>query len=150
MAKCCWRGVFLVDEVAGCGEPVVEDILLFLEHSLLVPALAVLAAAAHVGNGEVSALLEPPGPGGIPRRCLAEVEAAVASHQQAGGTVLRQAFLAGDEHGDLGAVCRFVEDLLEFVLGGVEGDFGLGKEFAFAGESCRCGRWWAVESRTRS
>ena len=84
MAKCCGRGVLLVDEVAGGREPVVEDILLLLEHALLVPAFAVFAAAAHVGDGEPSALLNPPGPGGIPGGRLAEVEAAIAGHEQAG------------------------------------------------------------------
>ena len=74
------RRVLLVDKIAGCGEPVVEDILLLFEHALFVPAFAVLAATSHVGDREVSTLLEPPGPCGIPRRRFAEVEAAIPCH----------------------------------------------------------------------
>ena len=45
-----------------------------------------------------------------------------------------QAFFAGDEHGDLRAVFRFVEDLFEFVLRGVKGDFRLDEDVALPGE----------------
>src|SRR5438552_18207870 len=98
-----------------------------------MPAFAIFAAAPHVGYGKVSALLNPPGPGRVPCWRLTQVEAAVAGHEQTGGSILRQAFFAGDEHGDLGTVARFREDLLEFVLRGVEGDCGFGEEFAYAG-----------------
>ena len=39
---------FVLDEVLGDGDEVVEDVLLLLEHAGLVPRLAVLGAAAHV------------------------------------------------------------------------------------------------------
>ena len=64
---------------------------------------------------------------------IAELKAAVAGHQQALGPVLLQAFFAGNEHGDLGAVFGFEEDLLQLVLAGVERDLGLEEDFAFAG-----------------
>src|SRR3569833_3851039 len=54
------RGVLLVDQVASGREPVIEDVLLFGEHPLLMPALAILSSTAHVGNGEPSTLLQPP------------------------------------------------------------------------------------------
>ena len=65
----CWGDVYLlIDEVSGGGEPVVEDILLLLEHALLVPAFAVFAAAAQIGDSEPAALVQPPGVFGIPSR----------------------------------------------------------------------------------
>ena len=98
------RGVVVGDEVFGGGDEVVEDVLLVLEHGGLVPGLAVFVAAAQVGQREEAALLHPPGVFGIPAGEHGQIEAAVAGHEQARGAVAGQAFFAGDEHGDAGAV----------------------------------------------
>ena len=50
---------FSLDQVLGDGDEVVEDVLLLLEHAGLVPRLAVLGAAAHVGRHPDAAALEP-------------------------------------------------------------------------------------------
>ena len=41
---------FSLIEMLGDGDEVVEHVLLLLEHAGVVPRLAVLAAAAHVGG----------------------------------------------------------------------------------------------------
>ena len=51
-------GVSLSDEPLGRSEKIVEDILLVAEHARLVPFLAVLAAAAQIGNGHQASLLQ--------------------------------------------------------------------------------------------
>ena len=58
---------------------------------------------------------------------------------------MRQAFFTGDEHGNLRAVLRFVEDLLEFVLGGIEWDLGVSEEFAFAGHRVDAVDGWRLD-----
>ena len=63
----------------------------------------------------------------------AQVESAVAGHQQPLRAVLLQPLLAGDEHRHPRAVFRRVEHLLQFVLAGIEGNFGLRKDLALAG-----------------
>jgi len=43
------------NQVFGSRKEVVEHVLLFLEHALLVPGLAILAAAAQVGKRKPAA-----------------------------------------------------------------------------------------------
>ena len=71
----------LRDEVLGGRDEVVEDVLLLLEHAGAVPGLAVLAAAAQVGEREDAAALEQREVAGIEGRRPADVEAAVAVEQ---------------------------------------------------------------------
>src|SRR4051794_16082168 len=85
------RGVLLVRQIASCREPVIENILLSAKHSLLVPAFAILAAPAKVGNSKPAALFQPPSPGRIPGRSFAEIETSVPCHQEALAAVLLQA-----------------------------------------------------------
>ena len=105
MAKCAGEVYFFVDEVLGGGEPQSsKTFCLLVEHGGLVPGLAVLVAAAQVGEGKPAALLHPPGEFGVPDGGFREREAAIASHQETLGAVALEALLAGDEHGDAG--CR--------------------------------------------
>ena len=70
----------------------------------LVPRLAVLAAAAHVGVGVDEALLEQREPRRAEGRRLDDVEAAVGVEQRRVGAVELQPFLVHEEHRDLRAV----------------------------------------------
>src|SRR5437868_1123901 len=76
---------------------------------------------------------EPPGKRRIPTRRHGQLKPAVAGHQQSLSAVCLQAFLAGDEHGNPGAVLRLVEDLLQFVCAGFERNLGLEEDFTLAG-----------------
>ena len=116
------RGVLVGDEIFGRAEPIVEDVLLVGEHGGLVPGLAVLVAAAKVGEREPSSLLQPPGVFGVPDGELAERKASVAGHKEALGAVALEAFFARDEHGDAGAVLAGVENLVDLVGRGIEGN----------------------------
>src|ERR1035437_806924 len=127
------RGVLVGDEVFGGGKPVVEDVLLVLEHGLFVPVFSVLAAAAQVGQGKPAAQGDPPGIFRAPGWGQADIESAIARHQQALGSILLEALPAGDVHWHTSAVFRLVEDLFQLVLAGVEGDFRLGKDVTFPG-----------------
>ena len=93
----------------------------------LVPGLAVLVAAAQVGERE-----DPPC--AATRRIrdstsgvMADLEAAVAGHEQARGAVALEAFFAGDEHGNAGAVLGGVEDLLDSYCAESNGTLGAAK-----------------------
>src|SRR5205807_10644228 len=44
------RRVFVVDQVLGRGDEIIEDVLFDVQHSGFVPFLAVLAATAQVGQ----------------------------------------------------------------------------------------------------
>src|SRR6185437_9855503 len=96
---------------------------------------AVFSAAAQTGQRKPTALLEPPCPLRIPRRRFADVESAIAGHQQTLGAVLLQSFFAGDEHRNLCSILRVEEDLLQLVLVRIEWHLGLREQFAF---SCLC------------
>ena len=131
-AKCSGDRVVVGDEVLGGGEEVVKDVLLVLEHRRFVPRLAILIAAAQVGEREEPALLHPPRVFGVPLGQHGDIEAAIAGHQEPCLAVALQAFLAGDEHGDARAVFRGVEDLGDFILRGVERNLGRGEDFRFS------------------
>ena len=53
------RRVAALDQPLRRGQEVVEDVLLLLQHARLVPGLAVLAAAAEVGQRVHPALFQP-------------------------------------------------------------------------------------------
>ena len=63
-------------------DEVVEHVLLLQLRAGAVPRLAVLAAAAQVGDGEHAAHLQPHQHGHAERRLLRDVEAAVAVQHQ--------------------------------------------------------------------
>ena len=91
------------------------------ESAGVVPALAVLAAAADVGQREHAAqVLHKHQLRDAEGRRDADVEAAVAVQQAGRRAVPHQALLVHDEHGDLGAVLARVEHLVALELGRVE------------------------------
>ena len=98
-----------------------------------MPLFSVLAAAAQIRLGIEAALLHPPGEFGIPRRSHIHEEAAIGKHQRRRVAIALHAFLCRDEHRDAGAILRFVENLLHFVLIRGEGDGRLGKNFCLSG-----------------
>ena len=53
------RRVMRIDEILGRRGKIVEDVLLFQQHSSLMPVLPVFRAAADVGYGEYAAGVEP-------------------------------------------------------------------------------------------
>ena len=118
------RGILLGDEPLGRRDEVVEDVLLVLEHAGLVPGLAVLRAPAQVGHAVDTALLDEHHRRGVEARREVNLEAAVAVEQAGVLAVELQVLAMGDEHRDLRAVLRGVEDLLGDVERGVEGHLG--------------------------
>ncbi len=112
----CFR-VVICDQPFSGGVEVVKHILLFLEHSGVVPIFAEFAAAAKIGDGIHAALLHPC------NCCRAvgwfeiHVEAAVRGEISGIVAVEFHSFEMGDEHRNLCAVFRYVPDLLhrEFV-----------------------------------
>ena len=127
------RGVFFIDQILGRGEEVVEDVLLVLEHSGLVPFFAVLATSAQIGLGEEAALLKPPRVFRIPARVEIDEEAAITGHQSRSVAVALHAFFGGDEHRNARAVFGFVENLLDLVVVGVERHLRFSEDFGLAG-----------------
>src|ERR1019366_3033384 len=98
-----------------------------------VPMLAILAAATHVREREPAALLQPPRILRVPCGENAQFETSIAGHQQPLRPVLLQPLLAGNEHGNAGAVLRLEKDLLDLILAGVEGNLGLEKYLPLPG-----------------
>src|SRR5207249_3034857 len=86
------------------GGEVVEDVLLVLAHAGPVPGLALLAAAAQVGDRVDAAALDPGEDGGAVLGGEGDVEAAVAVQDGRPGAVGGQALVVQDEHAHLGAV----------------------------------------------
>ena len=104
------RRVLVRDQILPGGNEVVEHILLLQLRARLVPGLAVLAAAAHVGRGKHESLFEQRQPQRIERRCRGDVEAAVAGQQRRVAAVACESFLIDEEHRHAGAVLAVVED----------------------------------------
>ena len=106
-------GVAALDQLLGRPDEVVEDVLLVPQHSRAMPFLAVLAAAAQVGERPDAAALQP----GIDPRGedgpVRDQESAVAGEDGGRPAVELLIFLADDEHGNARAVLRLEEDLLD-------------------------------------
>src|SRR5579872_4614266 len=52
-------GIFLRNQILSRSRKVIEYVLLFVQHSGAMPVLAKFGAAAQIGNGKNSAVLEP-------------------------------------------------------------------------------------------
>src|SRR5947209_12096585 len=115
------RCVFFTNQILGGGEPVVEHVLLLLEHGGFMPGFAVLVAAPYIRQSEPSTLLQPPCILGIPHRFLAQGEAAVPGHQKPFTTIPLQTFSTRDKHWYARAVLRNIEDFLQVILARVKG-----------------------------
>ena len=100
---------FVLDQMLGHGDEVVEDVLLLLEHARLVPRLAVFGAAAHAGGHPDAAALEPRRHVLPVRRQHADREPAVAVEHRRVAAVERQR-----------PSCRQEERHARAVLGGGE------------------------------
>ena len=107
-----WRSVFFFDKPLGCGDEVVEDVLLLHLCAGFVPLLAILRAAAQVSHGIDATCFEERNDAGVERRGEADVEAPVAIEQGGVLAVLGDALLVGEEHTHLGAVLAGVGHLL--------------------------------------
>src|SRR5581483_11471204 len=92
--------VVLADQKLRGGNKIVKDVLLLAEHARLVPFLAVLTAAAKVGNRQNAAFFQKQEACGIERRGKSNVEAPVAIEQRRIVAVPSDALLVGQEHGD--------------------------------------------------
>ena len=114
------RRVFSGDQVLGGGDEVVEDVLLVLEHAGLVPLLAVLRAAAQVGDAVDAALLDEHQRRGVEAGREVDLKTAVSVKQAGILAVALHVLAAGDEHRDLRAVLRGVEHLLGREQFGIE------------------------------
>ncbi len=80
-----------------------------------MPALAVLAAPAQVGDGQDAAPVQPDEARRAEGRGQIDVEAAVAVEQGGPRAVPGKALLVDQEHRDLGAVLRDIEDPFHLV-----------------------------------
>ena len=85
-----------------------------------MPVFAVLAAAANVGGRKDAAHLHPDEAAGDEAGRERDVEAAVAVEQGRIVSVELGALFVGEEHGDPRAVLALVEDMLGFVVVGIE------------------------------
>ena len=110
----------VVDQELGGGDEVVEDVLLVLQHSRPVPALAVLAAAPQVDLYVDPAAFEEHEIRRIEARGQADVEPAIAVEQGGVVAVPHHVLPVCQEHGDLGAVHGREEHLVRLVLVEVE------------------------------
>src|SRR5207253_5318973 len=52
-------GIFLIDQILGCANKIIENILLFVAHAGTVPVFAELGATAQVRHRINSAMLQP-------------------------------------------------------------------------------------------
>ena len=75
--KPLFTGVSLIDEKFGCGDKVIEDVLLLQFGAGIVPGFPVLAAAADVGYCVHAAHLEPGCDRATEARADADIEATV-------------------------------------------------------------------------
>ena len=116
---------------------------LLLQAPGVVPRLAVLAAAAQVGHGVDAAHLQPRRHRRREAGRERDVEAAVAVEVASGSARRRQALPVGEEHRDLRAVLRRVEDLHGLVLRGVEVHLRLLEDRARARREVVPDRWWS-------
>ncbi len=119
------------DEVLGRRVQVVEDVLLVGEHPGPVPLLALLAAAAQLGDGVRAARLDPAQDGRGVTGGHRDAEAAVAV--QDGGARALGAGKGDHQHVDLAAVGRAVGHLLGVDGGYLDGAGGGGPERRLAG-----------------
>ncbi len=111
------------DHQPAGGVEVVEDVLLVGEVALLVPLIAVFAAAADVGLGEDNALLDEDAGRGAEIGRDIDAIAAVAGHDAGMGAVEEEAFLPDDVHRHAGAVLRNGELPDDLAVGIVDGRF---------------------------
>src|SRR6266478_2080360 len=113
--QCCLRRIFLGDQPVGGGDEVIEDLLLVQLCSRQVPLLAVLTAAAKIGDRIHSAHLHPDQPAHREPRRDADLEPAVPEEIRRIPSVQLHPFPEGEEHRHARAVLARVEDLPRFV-----------------------------------
>src|SRR3712207_3615500 len=116
--------IFIVDQVFGGGDEVVEYILLLHLRAGDVPFFAILASAAQVYLYIDAAVLEEWDARGGEIRVEADAESAVSVQEYGVLSVLLQVFLVGKEHRYLRSVFAGEEDLLGDEIVGVELYFG--------------------------
>mmetsp|Transcript_13475 Transcript_13475/g.46896 ORF Transcript_13475/g.46896 Transcript_13475/m.46896 type:complete len:594 (+) Transcript_13475:307-2088(+) len=112
-------GVPLLDEVLGCRLEVVEASLLVqfswfpvVVASCLMPVLPVLSASSNVCNAKKGVeMIDEDGAEGVEGRSDADAEPSVAIKERAGVPRMLLALLPDYEHGDLGSILAFIEDL---------------------------------------
>ena len=110
------RGILLGDEEFGRRDEIVEDLLLAVEHTSLVPPLAVFRTAAQVDVHHHAALLHEEDVLGLERRGDIDLETAVAVEVTGIAAVEPQPPAMRDEHRHVLAVGGFEEELFGSVL----------------------------------
>ena len=129
------RGVPLFDQELRGGDEVFEALRFVQEHPSPVPPLSVLGTAPDAGYGVDSACVGNDEVGGVEERGRGDGEASVSGEVDGPFPVLGKTPPVDQEEGDLSPILALVEELLGFVLGGVEGCAG-GEE----GGGTACGR----------
>src|SRR5262249_35882356 len=109
-------GVFLLDQILGAGDEIIEDVLLFGEVATPVPFFAEFAAASEVGNGIDAALVQPDAANEVEARHLAAAVAAVAVENARVPAVKPCAFLANDVERNARAIFRDSEIANHFAV----------------------------------
>ena len=113
-------GVLLLNQVLSRALEVGQAVLQFVQPASVGPPLAILAAAAHVGDCHDAEVLDEEGVHGAEIGGEADAEAAVAVEEAGRGGVGHKVFPHRDEHWDLCTVLAWIEYLLYFVIGIVE------------------------------
>ena len=105
-----------VDQPVGGGDEVVEGLLLVLAHAGAVPGLALLGAAADVGDGVDAAVVAHRHDRRAVGRAHRDAEAAVAGEDARRVRATAWSRRPDQEHRDLGAVGARVANLLDDVV----------------------------------
>ena len=117
-------GVFLLDQVFGRGNEVVEHVLFVHLGAGDVPLLAIFVAATQTGHHIDAALLQERYAHGGETRVHADVEATVAVEQQRVLAIALHAFFICNEQRDACAVLAGAEHLLAHIIVELEGHLG--------------------------
>ena len=120
------------DEPLRRGDKIAEHIWLLQLHPGPVPFLAVFAAPPQTGLRVNAAHFHPDEVGDRESRREADVEPSVAVEQRGIGAVHLQPLPVRDEHRNARVVLAPIEDLLGFIVAGVEIHFRLAKHRALA------------------
>ena len=107
---------FLCQQVFRCRHKIIEHVLFLQLRARLVPDLAVLTAAAQIGNGQHASVLQPHHVRGAERRRQIHAKTAVSVQNRGVFLGVLQSLLVRDHHGDFGAILTGVKHLVGNVV----------------------------------
>ena len=127
------RGVLVRNKPFRRGDKIVEHVLFFELHAILMPLFAVLASPTKVCHGINPSHFKPRQVRHREARRDADIEPAVPIKQRRIFSVLLQTFFVSDKHRNARPVFAMIEDLFGFELRFVALNFGLTDDRGRAG-----------------